>query len=162
MTAACSKRCRHGCGARRRARRLSRAARDRACCPHTSDEPDQWTIETAVRTTGPLHVISLGDSESTDVYVAANTGEIAMKTDRTSRFWGYAGPVMHWFYFRPLRVRGPLWANLIVYGSLVGCVLCVLGLVIGLYRYSCVAALSPRLVCRRRTWDGCGGITTPA
>ena len=103
---------------------------------HTLREPDQWTIETAVRTTGPLHVISLGDSGSTDVYVAANTGEIAMKTDRTSRFWGYAGPVMHWFYFRPLRVRGPLWANLIVYGSLLGCVLCVLGLVIGLYRYS--------------------------
>jgi uncharacterized iron-regulated membrane protein len=103
---------------------------------HTLREPDQWTIETAVRTTGPLHVISLGDSESTDVYVAANTGEIAMKTDRTSRFWGYAGPVMHWFYFRPLRVRGPLWASIIVYGSLTGCVLCIVGLVIGLYRYS--------------------------
>ena len=102
----------------------------------TLREPDQWTIETAVRTTGPLHVISLGDSASTDVYVAANTGEIAMKTDRTSRFWGYAGPVMHWFYFRPLRVQGELWYNLVVYGSLVGCVLCVVGLVIGVYRYS--------------------------
>ncbi len=112
---------------------------DRRATAHvvrTLREPDQWTIETAVRTTGPLHVISLGDSASTDVYVAANTGEIAMKTDRTSRFWGYAGPVMHWFYFRPLRVRGPLWAGIIVYGSLVGCVLCIVGLVIGLYRYS--------------------------
>jgi hypothetical protein len=43
---------------------------------------------------------------------------------------------MHWFYFRPLRVLGPLWANLIVYGSLVGCILCLLGLTIGVYRYS--------------------------
>src|SRR5258705_10653069 len=43
---------------------------------------------------------------------------------------------MHWFYFRPLRVRGPLWAGLIGYGSLVGCILWIVGLVIGLYRYS--------------------------
>jgi hypothetical protein len=80
--------------------------------------------------------VSLGDRAATDVYVAANTGDIVLKTDRASRFWGYAGPVMHWFYFRPLRVHGPLWASLIVYGSLIGCILCVIGLVIGLYRYS--------------------------
>jgi hypothetical protein len=102
----------------------------------TLDEPDQWSIETSFRSTGPLHVVSLGDSAATSIYVASSTGDIALKTDRTSRFWGYAGPVMHWFYFRPLRVHGPLWANVIVYGSLVGCVLCIVGLVIGLYRYS--------------------------
>jgi hypothetical protein len=59
-----------------------------------------------------------------------------LKTDRRSRFWGYAGPVMHWFYFRPLRVKGELWYQLIVYGSLVGCVLSIIGLIIGVYRYS--------------------------
>jgi hypothetical protein len=102
----------------------------------TIDEPDQWTIETPFPSTGPLHVVALGDGSATEVYVASNTGEIALKTDRASRFWGYAGPVMHWFYFRPLRVQGPVWANLIVYGSLVGCILCLLGLTIGVYRYS--------------------------
>ena len=102
----------------------------------TIRDPDQWTIETPFPSTGPLHVVALGDAGATELYVASNTGEIALKTDRASRFWGYAGPVMHWFYFRPLRVRGPLWANLIVYGALVGCVLCLLGLTIGAYRYS--------------------------
>jgi hypothetical protein len=44
---------------------------------------------------------------------------------------------MHWFYFTPLRAgRAPLWNNLIVYGSVVGCVICILGIVIGLYRFS--------------------------
>ena len=102
----------------------------------TLDEPDQWTIETPFSSTGRLYVVALGDASATRVYVASNTGEIALKTDRASRFWGYAGPVMHWFYFRPLRVQGPLWANLIVYSSLVGCILCLLGLTIGVYRYS--------------------------
>jgi hypothetical protein len=99
--------------------------------------PDQWTINNRFGVSGRLHRVSLGDAAATEAYVAEATGEIVMKTDRSSRFWGYVGPVMHWFYFTPLRVeRGPLWNNLIVYGSLVGCVLCVLGLVIGVYRFS--------------------------
>ena len=100
----------------------------------TLREPDQWTI--GMRAGGPLHLVSLGDAAATNLYVASGTGEIVLKTDRSSRFWGYAGPVMHWFYFRPLRVKGELWYQLVVYGSLVGCVLCVIGLVIGVYRYS--------------------------
>jgi hypothetical protein len=101
------------------------------------DEPDQWTINNRFGVTGLLHRVALGDAAGTEAYVAEATGEIVMKTDRSSRFWGYAGPVMHWFYFTPLRAeRGPLWNDLIVYGSVVGCVLCVLGLVIGVYRFS--------------------------
>ena len=101
------------------------------------EQPDQWTISNRFGATGALHHVALGDPAGTEVYVAEATGEIVMKTDRSSRLWGYAGPVMHWFYFTPLRARrGPLWSNLIIYGSVVGCVLCVLGLVIGVYRFS--------------------------
>jgi hypothetical protein len=100
----------------------------------TLREPDQWTI--GMRAGGPLHLVSLGEAAASNVYVASETGEIVLKTDRSSRFWGYAGPVMHWFYFRPLRVKGELWYNLVVYGSVIGCLLSVIGLVIGIYRYS--------------------------
>lgn len=101
------------------------------------EQPDQWTIGNRFSTTGALHHVALGDAGGTEVYVAEASGEIVMKTDRSSRLWGYAGPVMHWFYFTPLRAqRGPLWSNLIIYGSVVGCVLCVLGLTIGAYRFS--------------------------
>lgn len=100
-------------------------------------EPDQWTIGNRFSATGALHRVALGDAAGTEVYVAEATGEVVMKTDRDSRFWGYLGPVLHWFYFTPLRWnRAPLWNDLIVYGSVVGCVLCVLGLVIGFYRFS--------------------------
>ncbi|MBI3050067.1 MAG: PepSY domain-containing protein [Acidobacteria bacterium] len=100
-------------------------------------EPDQWTITNRFNATGALHRVALGDPAGTEVYVAEATGEIVMKTDRASRFWGYLGPVAHWFYFTPLRWgQAPLWNDLVVYGSVVGCVLCILGLVIGLYRFS--------------------------
>ena len=101
------------------------------------EEPDQWTIGNRFGATGALHHVALGDAGGTEVYVAEASGEIVMKTDRSSRLWGYAGPVMHWFYFTPLRARrGQLWSNLVIYGSVVGCVLCVLGLVIGIFRFS--------------------------
>ena len=103
----------------------------------SNTEPDQWTIGNRFNATGALHRVSLGDPAGTELYVAEATGEVVQKTDRRSRFWGYAGPVMHWFYFTPLRAgRAPLWNDLIVYGSVVGCLLCVLGLVIGAYRFS--------------------------
>ena len=112
---------------------------------------------------GQLHHVALGDAAGTEVYVAEATGEIVMKTDRSSRFWGYLGPVMHWFYFTPLRAgRAPLWNNLIVYGSVVGCLVCVLGLAIGFYRFSDDAVGSSAARPPRRTWAGCSGITTPA
>ena len=101
------------------------------------EQADQWTINNRFGVSGALHKIALGDPAGTEVYVAGATGAIVMKTDRSSRFWGYAGPVMHWFYFTPLRAeRGALWSNLVIYGSVVGCLLCVLGLVIGVYRFS--------------------------
>jgi hypothetical protein len=101
------------------------------------EEPDQWTINNRFETSGVLHHIGLGDDAGTELYIAEGTGEITQKTDSSSRFWGYLGPVMHWFYFTPLRAqRAPLWNNLIVYGSVVGCILCILGIVIGLYRFS--------------------------
>ena len=103
----------------------------------SNTEPDQWTIGNRFNATGALHRVSLGDPAATELYIAEATGEVVQKTDRSSRFWGYVGPVMHWFYFTPLRAgRAPLWNNLIVYGSVVGCLLCVLGLLIGVYRFS--------------------------
>lgn len=102
----------------------------------TIDRPDQWTFELPFERLAPLHRIALGDAGRTIVYVSQVTGDVVLTTDRASRAWGYVGPVLHWFYFRPLRARGPLWANLIIYGSLVGCFVALAGLVIGVYRFS--------------------------
>jgi hypothetical protein len=84
----------------------------------------------------PLHIVALGDDAGTEVYVADHLGEIVMKTDRRGRGWGYAGAVLHWIYFTPLRRHAALWDGVIVYGSLVGCVMALSGLVAGLWRWS--------------------------
>ena len=72
----------------------------------------------------------------THLYVSDVTGDVVLRTTRRERFWGYLGPVTHWVYFTPLRRNGPLWSEFIIWSSLIGCVMCVSGLVWGLWRFS--------------------------
>ena len=100
----------------------------------TSDDPDQWTIQS--RAQMPLHRFDLDDADDTHLYVSEVTGDVVLRTTRAERFWGYLGPVFHWVYFTPLRRHGPVWTQFIIWSSLIGCVMCITGIVWGLWRYS--------------------------
>jgi hypothetical protein len=97
-------------------------------------EPDQWTLQS--QGAMPMYRFSLDDGAGTRLYVSEGTGEVVLRTTRRERFWGYLGPVTHWVYFTPLRQNGPLWTEVIIWSSLVGCVMCLTGLLWGLLRFS--------------------------
>jgi hypothetical protein len=99
-------------------------------------EPDQWTLSSALRPLFPIHRFALGDEDGTTLYISAATGEPILKATRRERVWGYLGAVVHWLYFTPLRRHGELWVDVVVWLSLAGCVLCLSGLVWGLWRFS--------------------------
>jgi hypothetical protein len=99
-------------------------------------EPDQWTLSGDSRRGLPLHRIALGDPEDSEIYISSGTGDVVMKTTRAARRWAYAGAVLHWIYFTPLRKHGELWTQVIIWGSLVGCMMCVTGLWWGVVRFS--------------------------
>ena len=96
--------------------------------------PDQWTLET--RRLLPMHRVALGDAEGSSVYVSQQTGGIVLKTTALERAWAYPGAVVHWLYFTPLRRHTRLWAQSIIWLSVAGSVLCLTGLVWGIWRYS--------------------------
>ena len=48
------------------------------------------------------------------------------------RFWNWLGAVPHWLYFTELRQNGPLWAQIVIWTSIVGGFLTVLGLYLGI------------------------------
>lgn len=98
-------------------------------------DSDQWTLENAVRDLMPLHRIALDDDAGTHYYVSARTGEPVMRTDTGTRIRGYLSAVLHWLYFTPFRRHGQLWSQSIIWGSLIGCVMCVGGIAIGIWRY---------------------------
>lgn len=113
---------------------------------------DQWTLQT--RQHLPLHRIALGDAADSRVYVSNRTGEVVMDTTRSERFWAYWGPVTHWLYLPVLRRNGPLWTQVIIWSSAIGCVMCVAGLAIGLLRYSPSARFRLRREASRTPYAG--------
>ena len=97
-------------------------------------DSDQWTLYSEQRSSVPLHRVTIGDPANTVYYVSEPTGEVTMKTDRRGRMWGFVSAVLHWTYFTALRQQTVLWQRLIAWGAIVGCVMCVLGIVIGIVR----------------------------
>lgn len=96
------------------------------------DRPDQWTLE--IRQLLPAYRVDFADAERTTLYVAESTGDVVMRTSRRTRGWAYAGAIVHWLYFTPLRERAALWTNVVIWSSLAGCVLCLSGLVWGVWQ----------------------------
>ena len=98
------------------------------------DDSDQWTLTNAIRDHMPLHKVALGDVARTHLYVSTRTGEPVLKTDAGSRFWAYGSAVLHWTYFPFLRRHTEVWASALIWGSGIGSIMCLSGLVLGVWR----------------------------
>ena len=68
--------------------------------------------------------------------MAQGNGQLVMKTHRESRFKGFWSGVLHWVYFVPLRKHTYAWNQFIIWGSFAGGLMCLLGLAIGVWRFS--------------------------
>ena len=99
----------------------------------TIERPDQWTLGQSRQM--PLHKFNIDDPLGTEVYVSARLGEVTMMTTRRSRTLAWLGTIPHWFYFAALRDNQPLWYQIVVWTSGLGCVLALLGLILGVTQY---------------------------
>jgi hypothetical protein len=112
------------------------------------ENSDQWTLQELARSQLPLHRISVGDREDTYYYVSERTGEPVQKTDSESRFWGFLGAVLHYVYFVPLKRHNGAWLQFILWSSIAGLLMCLTGLVTGIWRYS----ISGRFRWKAKAW----------
>ena len=97
-------------------------------------DADQWTF--GVRSQMPVHRVAVDDDQGTRLYVAERTGEVVMKTTASGRRWGFLGAVLHWIYFTPFRRQSSLWSNTIIWLSIAGTVMSMVGMAWGLWRFS--------------------------
>ncbi len=95
---------------------------------------DQWTVQERFNSLLPLHRIAMADADATEVYVSAKTGEVALATTRTQRFWNWLGSVPHWIYFTPLRAKQAVWRQVILWTSGPAILVAVTGIWIGILR----------------------------
>lgn len=97
-------------------------------------DADQWSF--GVRGRMPMHRIAVDDAAGTMLYVTEIGGDVVLKTTASGRLWGGAGAVLHWLYFAPLRRNAALWNQVIVWSSIAGTLMCIVGLAWGLWRIS--------------------------
>ena len=74
------------------------------------------------RKTDPLHLVEDGQTSR-------------QRTTSSLRFWTWLGAIPHWLYFTELRKDGTLWDNVIIWTSLAGCFLTLLGLFVGIRQF---------------------------
>jgi uncharacterized iron-regulated membrane protein len=99
----------------------------------TIDE-DQWTIG-RYRRDRPLYRFTFDDPESSTIYVSSTSGQIVLRTSAIERFWNWLGAIPHWFYLSALRSDGALWSETIIWASILGTFLTVLGLYLGIAQF---------------------------
>jgi uncharacterized iron-regulated membrane protein len=100
----------------------------------TTIDEDQWTVG-RYRRDRPLHRFTFDDPERSTIYVSSTNGQIALRTTSTQRFWNWLGAIPHWFYLTALRSDGPLWSEMVIWASILGTFLTVLGLYLGIAQF---------------------------
>jgi hypothetical protein len=92
---------------------------------------DQWTVSGEFNSDRPLFRFALGDTAGTELYVSSTSGQAVQITTSHERFWNWLGAVPHWLYFSELRRNAALWSQVVIYTSLLGCILTGIGIYLG-------------------------------
>lgn len=95
-------------------------------------ERDQWTVQGQFNRDRPLHRVALNDARGAELYVSSVTGQVVQDTSRHERFWNWLGSIPHWLYPTALRQHAQLWSQVVIWLSLAGVFLTVIGLYIGI------------------------------
>jgi len=98
-------------------------------------ERDEFVVAGYFNAQRPFYEIALNDPEQTVLYVSSKTGQVAQRTTASLRVWSWLGAIPHWLYFTELRRDTPLWTQVIIWTSLGGCFLTVLGLFVGIRQF---------------------------
>jgi len=119
--------------ARAIASRFMNLSEDQVHHVRTLTRADQWTLTQARQM--PLHKFRVDDADRTELYVSPQTGEVTVLTTRRSRALAWVGTIPHWLYFAPLRRNGPVWTQVVLWTSALGCFLALIGLTLGVTQF---------------------------
>ncbi len=98
--------------------------------------PDQWTVQRIYTEHLPLYHAVVSDRSGTGVYISSLTGEVILSTTTQSRLIAWIGAIPHWLYLRAVRVYAEEWRLGVIYISAIGSIMALLGIAVGIWRYS--------------------------
>lgn len=98
------------------------------------EEVDQWTVAGQLRNLRPMFKYAWPDGQQ--VYLNGTTGEVVQYTTFWSRVAAHVSAIPHWVYYTPLRQNQPVWINFMIYGSLIGTIGAIMGMIAAVWMYS--------------------------
>ena len=101
----------------------------------TLSERDEFNVAGYFNAARPFWQVRLNDADKTMLYVSTKTGDVSQRTTASLRFWSWLGAIPHWLYFTELRKDTKLWVDVVIWTSLAGCFLTLLGLFVGLRQF---------------------------
>lgn len=107
-------------------------------------ERDEFMVAGYFNSGRPYWQARLRDEAGTMLYIASTNGEIRQRTTTTLRIGNWLGAIPHWLYFTELRKNTQLWADVVIWTSLGGCFLVVLGGFVGIRQYRTRASTGRR------------------
>ena len=97
-------------------------------------ESDQWTVG-RYRADRPLFRVTFDDPGRSTIYISSAAGQVLLRTTATQRFWNWLGAVPHWIYPVALRSNVQLWSQIVIWASILGTFLTVVGLYLGIAQF---------------------------
>lgn len=101
---------------------------------NTEIDSDQWTFESKFDAARPFHLVSLNDSQGTELYVSSRSGQVVLDTTRAERFWNWPGEVAHLAEFADFRQRELLWRQFMLWSTVLSTIVATLGIWLGIKR----------------------------
>lgn len=98
-------------------------------------EYDQWVVHQHFDPYRPFYRVNLTDAAGTSLYVSAQTGQVLQRTDARNRAWNWAGAIVHWIYFTPLRQNWSAWNQVVWWLSLAALLSALAGTWLGISRW---------------------------
>jgi PepSY-associated TM region len=97
-------------------------------------DEDQWTLN-RYRQEQPIFRFTFDDPDRTVLYVSGASGRVVLRTTAAQRFWNWLGAIPHWLYFEQLRTDGLLWSRTVIWTSILGSFLTIIGIYLGIAQF---------------------------
>jgi uncharacterized iron-regulated membrane protein len=97
-------------------------------------DEDQWTLN-RLHQEQPIFRFTFNDTDGTVLYVSGASGRVVLRTTAAQRFWNWLGAIPHWLYFEALRTDGLLWTRTVIWTSILGSFLTIVGLYLGIAQF---------------------------
>lgn len=97
----------------------------------TLSDVDQWIPMERWLEKMPIYKYHFTDPEKHQLYMTRD-GEVIQFTSASDRCWAWVSGIPHWIYFTPLRRHQELWTSFVKWSALLGCVMCIAGIIVAL------------------------------